>query len=149
VVDIWFYQLGVTGLDRALPELLEKIVDNGWRAYVHCHDQAMIVHLDTHLWTFRQNSFLAHGTEDDRFASVQPILLGTEAQLVNSPDVYVSISPLEWPDLKSFKRALIIFDGHDDDHLNWARQAWKRLKAQAFSLSYWQQDGGGKWSKLM
>lgn len=149
MVDVWFYQLGVTGLDRALPELLEKVVDNGWRAYVHCHDQATIIQLDSHLWTFRPNAFLAHGIEDDSFATAQPILLGTSAQMLNSPDVYVSISPVDWPALTPFKRALIIFDGGDGAHLAWARNAWKTLKSQAMSLSYWQQDGSGKWSKVM
>jgi DNA polymerase-3 subunit chi len=149
VVDIWFYQLSVTGLDSALPELLEKVVENGWRAYVHGHDQDIILQLDTHLWTYRPNSFMAHGVEGDEFPAHQPILLGTSGEMINGPDVYISIAPLDWPQMDTLKRALIIFDGKDEEHLGWARTAWKRLKAADYPLAYWQQDERRKWSKTM
>ena len=32
--EVWFYHLERTGLDQALPELLEKTLQRGWRAVV-------------------------------------------------------------------------------------------------------------------
>ena len=30
--EVWFYHLEQTGLEQALPELLEKTLQRGWRA---------------------------------------------------------------------------------------------------------------------
>ena len=32
--EVWFYHLERTGLDQALPELLEKTLQTGWKANV-------------------------------------------------------------------------------------------------------------------
>mgnify|MGYP000971257087 CR=1 FL=1 len=44
--EVWFYHLERTGLDQALPELLEKTLARGWRALVRAQDKDRIEHLD-------------------------------------------------------------------------------------------------------
>ncbi|MDB5468353.1 MAG: polymerase chi subunit, partial [Phenylobacterium sp.] len=58
--EVWFYHLERTGLDQALPELLEKTLQRGWKAVVRTGEAARIEHLDSWLWSYRDDSFLAH-----------------------------------------------------------------------------------------
>ncbi len=148
MTDIWFYHLERTPLEQALPELLEKVVQKGWRAYVHCHEDDKIEALNSKLWAYAPASFLAHGREGDELAPRQPVLLGTSGQMVNEPQVYVSISPAVFPVLDGLERCLVVFEGGDDEHLAWARAQWKQLKAGGRSLAYWKQSEQGRWEKV-
>lgn len=146
--EIWFYHLETTSVEQALPDLLEKIVQKGWRAYVHGHDDDKISALNDHLWSYRADSFLAHGREGDDLDGHQPILLGASGNMGNKCQVYLSVSPVDLPDISGLERCLVVFDGGDQDHLGWARTQWKRLKAQGGDLAYWKQNERGRWEKV-
>lgn len=145
--EIFFYHLEKTPLQQALPDLLEKVVQRGWRAYVHGHEDDKIEALNAHLWAYRADSFLAHGIEGDDLAVRQPVLLGTSGDMVNAPQCYVSVSPVDLPDVSATERCLIVFEGQDDDHLMWARATWKRLKGEGASPAYWKQNEHGRWER--
>ncbi|ESQ73452.1 DNA polymerase III subunit chi [Asticcacaulis sp. AC402] len=146
--DIWFYHLETTPLDQALPGLLEKVAQKGWRAYVHGHEDDKITVLNDGLWTYRADSFLAHGREGDELETRQPVLLGTTGAMANKPQVYLSVAPVDLPDLSGLERCIIVFDGNDDEHRNWARTQWKALKAAGGDLAYWKQNDRGRWEKV-
>ncbi len=148
MTDIWFYHLERTALEQALPDLLEKVASRGWRAYVHGLEDDAITALDTHLWSYNAQSFLAHGREDAEFAARQPILLGTSGEMKNAPQVYLSVAPVEIPLLDDLERALIVFEGSDAEHLGWARAQWKRMKGEGRDLAYWKQNDEGRWEKI-
>ena len=58
--EVWFYHLERTGLEQALPELLEKTLQRGWKAVVRARERRSgMQHLDALLWTCRDDSFLA------------------------------------------------------------------------------------------
>ena len=143
--EIWFYHLEKTPLEQALPDLLEKVVARGWKAYVHGDDDAMIDGLDRHLWTYAPASFLAHGREGGPADARQPVLLGTSGQMTNRPEVYLSAAPVDLPDVEDMQRCLIVFEGGDAGHLAWARGLWKDLKSRTASLAYWKQNERGRW----
>jgi len=42
---------------------------------------------------------------------------------------------------------LDLFDGHDPDAVQSARQRWKTLKEAGHDLAYWQQSEQGGWSR--
>lgn len=147
MAEVWFYHLEHTALEAALPGLLEKCVEKGWHVYVHGADEDMLSSLDRHLWAYRPDSFLPHGLEGAEHATRQPVLLGTSGQKANAPQAYVSVGMADLPALDGIERSMIIFEGHDQDHLTWARARWKDLKTQGHSLSYWQQNEGGRWEK--
>ena len=146
--DIWFYHLEKTPLPQALPDLLENVVQKGWKAYVHGHDDDKIDALNSQLWTYSPSSFLAHGREGDELAPRQPVLLGTSGNMTNMPEVYVSVAPVDFPDISGTQRGLVVFEGADDEHLGWARQQWKRLKSEGADLAYWKQNTQGRWEKM-
>ncbi len=148
MTDIWFYHLERTSLEQALPDLLEKVASRGWKAYVHGLGEDMVTGLDSRLWTYNPQSFLAHGREDAEFAARQPILLGTSGKMANDPQVYLSVAPADIPALDGLERALIVFEGNDSDHLGWARAQWKRMKGEGLNLAYWKQNDDGRWEKM-
>src|SRR5262249_31885689 len=70
-----FYHLDGQRVEAVLPPLLEKSLARGWRAAVQTASDDRIDSLDAHLWTYREDSFLPHGTDRDNAAASQPILL--------------------------------------------------------------------------
>ena len=61
MAEVLFYHLTESTLEEALPGLLERSLERGWRAVVQTGTEERRDALDAHLWTFRDDSFLAHG----------------------------------------------------------------------------------------
>ena len=145
--EVWFYHLERTGLDQALPELLNKTRARGWRAVVRSPDAGRIDHLDSWLWNWRDDAFLAHGTASEPFAERQPILLTTEGDNPNAAQAVFLLDDADPGDLDGFERCLVLFDGGDETAVEAARSRWAALKAKGLPVSYWRQTGEGAWSK--
>lgn len=144
--EVWFYHLERTGLDQALPELLEKTLQRGWRAIVRSAAPERIEHLDGWLWTYRDESFLPHGPADEPTAPRQPILLTTGFENLNGADALFLVDGAEAGELSGYKRCVVLFDGADPEQLARARRQWSAVKAEGFPASYWKQQARG-WEK--
>lgn len=147
MTEILFYHLTESTLEQALPPLLEKTLARGWRAGVQLGSTERLEALDTKLWTWREESFLAHGTAGGAFDAEQPILLGTDDQNANGATVRFLVDHAEPGDLSPYERAVFMFDGHDQDQLQAARQQWKAQKSAGHTVTYWQQTPEGRWEK--
>ena len=145
--EVWFYHLERTGLDQALPELLDKTLARGWRALVRAGSQDRVEHLDGWLWSYRDDSFLPHGVDHEPNAARQPILLTTAADNPNHAQALFLIDGAEPGELNGYERCLVLFDGKDEDQLALARRQWSALKAGGAALSYWKQGARGGWEK--
>jgi DNA polymerase-3 subunit chi len=145
--DVWFYHLENSSLDQVLPGLLEKTIQRGWRALVRIREPALLALLDERLWTWRDESFLAHGRADADHADRQPILLTLGAGNPNRADALFLVDGAEATDAGDFARCLIIFDGQDAEALARAREQWKSLKQRGAAASYWRQTEEGTWSR--
>ena len=77
MTEVLFYHLQRKPLEKALPELLEKSYERGWRVVVQAASDERVDALDAHLWTYSDDNFLPHGTARDSDAAAQPILLTT------------------------------------------------------------------------
>ena len=60
MAEVLFYHLTESTLEEALPGLLEKSLERGWKAVVQTGTEERRDALDAHLWTFRDDSFLPH-----------------------------------------------------------------------------------------
>jgi DNA polymerase-3 subunit chi len=145
VAELWFYHLERSDLERALPPLLEKCLQRGWRALVRGGSQERIEQLDEALWTYRDESFLPHAREGD--AKRQPVWLTTEGGNPNNAQALFLIDGAEPGDLSAFERACLVFDGRDQAALETARSRWKQAKEQGIVASYWKESAAGKWEK--
>ena len=75
MTEILFYHLQRHPLERVLPALVEKSLERGWRVVVQAASEERVEALDAHLWIFRDDSFLPHGTWREAEAAEQPVLL--------------------------------------------------------------------------
>ena len=148
MAEVYFYHLEGRPLDAVLPVLLAKSVERGWRAVVQAGSAERVEALDTLLWTYADESFLAHGTAADGFAERQPIFLTADGGNPNGAAVRFLVDRAAPPaDLSAYERVVLIFDGGDPDALADARSHWKALKAAGHAVTYWQQNERGGWDK--
>ncbi|WP_075290331.1 DNA polymerase III subunit chi [Pararhizobium arenae] len=147
MTEILFYHLTESKLEDALPALLDRSVERGWRVVVQTVDEERRDKLDQHLWLYRDDSFLAHGTPDMAFAEEQPILLTTDGDNLNGATVRFMVDGAAPPDVATYERVVFMFDGYDNAQLDAARANWKRLKGEGHTLTYWQQNEDGRWVK--
>ncbi|MDM9619895.1 DNA polymerase III subunit chi [Rhizobium sp. S96] len=147
MTEVLFYHLTESKLEDALPPLLDKSVERGWRVCVQLKDAARRDLLDQHLWTFREDSFLPHGTDEADLADQQPVLLTVTTENSNAATVRFVVDGAEPPSVDAYQRIVFMFDGYDQEQLEGARAQWKKLKGEGHTLTYWQQTPEGRWEK--
>ena len=77
MTEMLFYHLQRQPIEKVLPALLEKSLARGWRVVVQAASEERVEALDAHLWTYREDAFLPHGTDREAEAATQPVLLTT------------------------------------------------------------------------
>ena len=112
-----------------LPGLLERSLKRGWRAAVQAASDERVAALDTLLWTYRDESFLPHGTARDGRASSQPIYLTAGDDNPNEAQVRFLVDGAMLADASPYTRVAYVFDGRDQDAVARAREAWQTAKA--------------------
>ncbi len=146
--EILFYHLQSRPLEQVLPTLLDRSLARGWKAVVQLSSRERMAALDDHLWTYADDSFLPHVTAADPEASLNPVVLTTNADNPNGAQVRFCVDGVRIPDaLHGYERIVLMFDGDDPDALAAAREDWRKLKALGEGATYWQQDETGRWEK--
>jgi DNA polymerase-3 subunit chi len=145
--EIFFYHLERAPLERVLPELLEKSLERGWRAVVQAGSDERVEALDTALWTYREDSFLPHGTASLGHPERQPVYLTTGEGNPNEAAIRFLVDGAEPGDLSGYERAVYLFDGRDAEAVEHARAQWMAAKEAGHAVTYWQQNERGKWEK--
>ncbi len=87
MTEVYFYHLQNQPLEQVLPQLLEKCIERGWRCVVQAATDERVQALDQHLWTWRDDAFLPHGTDKETNAAEQPMLLTTSGDNANAAKV--------------------------------------------------------------
>ena len=148
MTEILFYHLQGQKLEGVLPTLLDKSLERGGRVVVQGSSEERIEALDAHLWTYRDDGFLPHGTWREAEAAAQPVLLTVNDGNPNAATVRFLVDGAALPaDADSYQRIVLIFNGDDDDAVAAARVHWTDAKAKGFEATYWQPDDNGRWVK--
>lgn len=148
MTEVLFYHLQRQPLEAVLPTLVEKCVERGWRVAIEVPDAERLAALDDHLWTYRDDSFLPHGTDKSADCADESILLTTLGNNLNQADVRFLVDGAAiGNDTSSYQRIILLFDGNDDVALSHARDEWRKVRAQGHEATYWQQDDTGRWAK--
>ena len=142
-----FYHLERQPLDHVLPLLVERTLERGWKSVIQAGTLAQVTALDALLWSYREDSFLPHGTKSDGKAERQPVYLTDGADTPNAAEVRFLVDGAIAADFAAHQRYVYLFDGGNAAALAGARQQWKAAKAAACVLTYWQQSEAGKWEK--
>lgn len=150
MVDISFYHHQTRRVEDTLPTLLELSLSRGRRVAVQAVNDARLRALDLHLWSYRRESFLPHGTKADASPETLPIYLTCADDNPNRADVRffldgAHIAPVLAREAAPRERAVLLFDGEDPHELQNARAQWKELRDSGHRLIYQQQDESGRW----
>lgn len=143
---IGFYHLTRSGIDQALPLLLERTLLAGQRAVVHCRSEDRVRSLDHLLWECAEPDWLPHGTAADGEPMLQPIWLTTEDAAPNGACFMFLVDGANSERLTDFDRVFDIFDGNNEAAVLAAQARWSQAKAAGHELTYWYQSAHG-WEK--
>jgi len=148
MTEVVFYHLQGQKLEAVMPTLLEKSIERGWRVIVQGASEERIEALDAHLWTYRDDGFMPHGTWREPDAARQPVLLTLTDGNPNGAQVRFLIDGAAVPaDAETYTRIVLLFDGDDEEAVQAARERWSEIKARGFEATYWQPDQNGRWVK--
>lgn len=144
-----FYHLQKTSIEDTLPKLLEKAYALDKKILVKIGNEERVEFLNTHLWSYDEQSFLPHGSKKDGNANMHPVWLTSQDDNPNDATILFLVdgAKAEIEKVSSFERVLNIFDGNNQQSLNWSREFWKQLKSQDMECYYWQQDDRGAWQQ--
>ena len=148
MTEVLFYHLRDQSIERVLPPLLEKSIERGWRVVVQAGSEERADALDAHLWTYKDDSFLPHGTWRDRDAAEQQIILAIDDANPNTANVRFLCESSRLPaDAASYERVVLVFNGDDEEAATGARTVWTDSKSLGFDVTYWQTDERGRWQR--
>jgi DNA polymerase-3 subunit chi len=152
MTETLFYHLERRVLEEILPGLVEKSLERGWRAMIRTDSAERSEALDNLLWTYDDQSFLAHAQSGDGEAARQPVLITVEDENPNGAQILFCVGgagPADWGDqsLAGLARIVLLFDGRDSAALSVARDAWKSAKASGHDVTYWKESPSGKFEK--
>ena len=153
-MEIWFYHLTRGPLEDALPLLVERSLERGWRVVIQSRDEERLGAIDDLLWTWSDVSFIPHGTARDGAPETQPVFLTASDETPNDARLRVfiegaEVAPfLERPEAGAYERLVVMFDGSIEETLLAARAQWKLLKERGCALSYWRQGETGGWERI-
>ena len=144
-MQVDFYHLTATPLDRALPGIAQRVIAGGDRLLIVSDDEGQRMAIDRLLWTYSADSFLAHARVGEGDDTAQPVLISATVEPANAAR-HIAIIDGRWRDeALSFDRAFHFFDG---ESIEAARTAWKGLASRdELTRNYWKQDENGKWAK--
>lgn len=145
-MQVDFYHLTHTPLDRVLPQIAEKVLAAGDRLLIVAADADDRARLDRLLWTASPDSFLPHaqaGAGDDK---AQPILLAADINAANGARQIALADGIWRPDALDFAR---VFHFFDEARIVDARAAWKLVKGrEGVEPRYWKQNDAGRWEQM-
>lgn len=149
-MEVAFYQLTTTSLEKTLPKLLEKAYAADQRAVVLIDSEERLALLNSSLWTYSTNAFLPHGSASDNpiTHSRQPIWLTTKIENPNQASLIVVTSGQIIDSKSGFDRCIDIFDGNVADTLKEAEKRYQQYQAQGLTCVYWRQTLQGGWEKI-
>ena len=148
MAEILFYHLERQPLESALPGLLQRSLDRGWRVVVKVGSDERLEALNAHLWSFDDASFLPHGAAADGHAEAQPIWLTTGDDNPNGANVaFWSMARRRTDPCGLRAHRLHVRCRRPGGGGEGARRRGRRQQAAGHDATYWRQDENGRWTK--
>ncbi|MEM9278590.1 MAG: DNA polymerase III subunit chi [Pseudomonadota bacterium] len=148
MTEILFYHLTERTLEQVLPGLVEKSLARDWKVVIQAGSQEHVEAIDALLWTWRDESFLPHGSIRDGTERLQTVWLTTDDDNPNHAKIRFLVNGCGIDDPSDYDRIVYMFDGHDNASVEHARDRWKFHKSQEeHDQTYWQQTANGGWEK--
>ncbi len=147
-MQVTFYELIATSLEKTLPKILEKVYEGGLKAIVRIESAERLKSIDSSMWTYTTLGFLPHGSSADpaQFHAHQPIWLTTGDDNPISATVLV-ITTQEYAADNDYERILDIYDGNDPSSVESALVRMDAYQKAGNEIVLWKQTLKGAWEK--
>ncbi|MEJ2590338.1 MAG: DNA polymerase III subunit chi [Candidatus Thiodiazotropha sp.] len=134
-VDFYVLDERATGNRFSLAcRLSEKIYLQGRRIYIHTGSDEETRHMDRLLWTFRQGSFIPHGTSGQCDPAVTPVIIGHLDDAGDEHDVLVNLSPAVPGFFSRFERVAELID-KEPQVVSAGRERFRFYRDRGYPLS--------------
>ena len=147
MTQIIFYSTAPLQVEKTLFALLEKSLEKGNKSLLLFKDKEKCLSINEQLWTYKQNSFLPHISEDDQiYDNIDvPVYLSTKNENPFKAELLFSIDGFLPDNIDHFERVIIIIDVNDEllneIYKNYYLDINKNFEDIVFSKS----DDNGKW----
>jgi DNA polymerase-3 subunit chi len=141
-VQVDFYRLGSSPIERVLPRICERLIAAKDRLLIVARSD-LLGSLDDLLWTYAREAFLPHGRAGSPGADTQPVLLADQPEPINGA-THIALADGAWREAAlDFRRCFYFFDTEQSDD---ALARWEGLQGRSeVDARYWRQDANGKW----
>lgn len=138
-----FYQLMGAAPETVLPQLLDRVLAQGWRVELRGPDRARMERIDLRLWGPGED-FRPHGLMGGEHDARQPVLL-TWGSGTGGRDCLVALdgAPVTLDEVRAAHRVCILFDGGDEAALGAARRLWRSLASAGLPARYFERADAG------
>lgn len=147
-MQVTFYELIATSLEKTLPKILEKVYESNMKAVVRVESDDRLKSIDSAMWTYTTLGFLPHGSNADpkEFHQHQPIWLTTNNDNPIGATVLV-ITTQEYATDNNYERLLDIYDGNDSVSVEKAKERMEEYEKTGNEIVVWKQTLKGAWEK--
>jgi DNA polymerase-3 subunit chi len=137
-----------SGAVIAACKLCDKAASAGMMIYVHTGNSARATDIDGALWSFRQNSFIAHEqyTGQALEAPLPPVLIGAQEPPDTHHGVLINLDADIPAFFSRFDRVLEIVGGNAEQRKA-SRERFKFYRDRGYELNTFEQTDTGGWSQ--
>ncbi|PPR77396.1 MAG: hypothetical protein CFH01_01560 [Alphaproteobacteria bacterium MarineAlpha2_Bin1] len=146
MTEINFYNITRSSVEKLLPRLLEKILQEGSTVDFLFKSLQKLEYIDDFLWTYTADSFIPHSTNDLNSSNLNLILLSLKEKDNNNADVFVTIEGFLPENIEKYKKVIDIFNGKDTEIFKDALDRVEKIRNKGYKVHCWRQENSG-WEK--
>tara|TARA_A100000164_G_scaffold295046_1_gene268949 strand:- start:33 stop:497 length:465 start_codon:yes stop_codon:yes gene_type:complete len=149
VTQIIFYNTAPLQVENTLFNLIEKSIENGYKSLLLFNDKDKCSAIDEKLWTYKQNSFLPHSSENEKISDEIdiPIYLSTKNENPYKAELLFSIDGFLPDNINNFERVIIIVDVNNKILLEEYKKYYLDINDDFEDIVFYKSDDNGKWTE--
>ena len=147
MTQIIFYSTAPLQVEKTLFALLEKSLEKGNKSLLLFKDKEKCLSINEQLWTYKQNSFLPHISEDDQiYDNIDvPVYLSTKNENPFKAELLFSIDGFLPDNIDHFERVIIIIDVNDELLNEKYKNYYLDINKNFKDIVFYKSDDNGKW----
>ena len=147
MTQIIFYSTAPLQVEKTLFALLEKSLEKGNKSLLLFKDKEKCLSINEQLWTYKQNSFLPHISEDDQiYDNIDvPVYLSTKNENPFKAELLFSIDWFLPDNIDHFERVIIIIDVNDELLNEKYKNYYLDVNKNFEDIVFYKSDDDGKW----
>ena len=147
MTQIIFYSTAPLQVEKTLFALLEKSLEKGNKSLLLFKDKEKCLSINEQLWTYKQNSFLPHISEDDQiYDNIDvPVYLSTKNDNPFKAELLFSIDGFLPDNIDHFERVIIIIDVNDELLNEKYKNYYLDINKNFEDIVFYKSDDNGKW----